>query len=505
MDVMCYDAIKGGAMKTDGYLRWHLWLVVGFLIVATLACTLPWSRREAGPSVAIDSPSSGTTVQVGQEVTIQSTSTDARGVTKVELWVDEALVHTDSSPVARGQTPFSVLQSWTPLSPGEYTIVVKAYNAAGQVGESEAVTLSAVEAVGEASPTPSLEATETSTPVVASPTPTSTPMATPTFTPTGATPTPTNTATPTSTPTATPPAGPCLPTPVAIVSVGVHPKGVAAGANRVYVGLHDAPQVKVIDRASNTVVATWGTGATVGPRYANGVVLSHRRLYVANRGQGSVSSINIDNPADKKILTVGSLPFGVAAGTDYVFVANYGSDNVTIIDSRSLTVAGTAPVPGDPTMIAALGNNAYVASWSGGVYRVGSDGSVAQVVSSDQGHFFGVAANPVTARVYISNQSDNSVVVLDANTNTIVATISMPAIPHALAVNSGNNRIYIVAAAMNKLYVLDGDTNQLIGNVSVGQQDATEGGQGIAIQSDRIYVSNYAAGTLTVLDDSACQ
>ncbi|MFQ5886703.1 MAG: Ig-like domain-containing protein, partial [Anaerolineae bacterium] len=187
-------------MKTGRYLRWHLWLVVGFLTVTALACTLPWPRREAGPTVAIDSPPSGTTAQVGQEVTIQSTSTDARGVTKVELWVDEALVHTDSSPVAGGQTPFSVLQSWTPLSPGEYTIVVKAHNPADHVGESEAITLSAVEVIGEASPTPSLEVTETPTLVVASPTPTSIPTPTSTSTPTGITPTPTDTATPTSTP-----------------------------------------------------------------------------------------------------------------------------------------------------------------------------------------------------------------------------------------------------------------------------------------------------------------
>jgi len=490
-------------MKTDGYLRWHLWLIVGFLIVAALACTLPWSRREAGPSVAIDSPASGTTVQVGQEVTIQSTSTDARGVTKVELWVDEALVHTDSSPVAKGQMPFSVLQSWTPLSSGEYTIMVKAYNAAGQVGESEAITLSAVEVIGEASPTPSLEATESATPVVASSTPTSVPTPTSTSTATGVTPTPTDTATPTSTPTATPPAGPCLPTSVTTISVGAHPKGVAAGANRVYVGLHDVPQVKVIDRASNTVVATWDSGATVGLRYANGVVLTRRRVYVANRGEGSVSVVNIDDPTDVKIISVGSRPFGVAAGTDYVFVANFDSDSVTIINSNTLAT-NTVSVPGKPTMLATLGNNAYVASWSGGVYKVGSDGSVAQVVSPDQGQFFSVAANPATARVYISDQSDNSVVVLDTNTNTIVATISMPATPHALAVNSRNNRIYIVAAAENKLYVLDGDTNQLVDSVAIGPQGLPWGGEGITLYGDRIYVTDYEENTVTVLGDSAC-
>ena len=502
-------------MKSGRHLRWWLWLVVAFLIMAALACTLPWPRREAGPSVAIDSPPSGTTVQVGQEVTIQSTSTDNRGITKVELWVDEALVHTDSSPVARGQTPFSVLQSWTPLSSGEYTIVVKAYNGAGQVGESEAITLSAVEVISEASPTPSLEVTETPTLVVVSPTPTSTPTAAPTptstpiptSTPTGITPTPTDTPTPTSTPTATPPTGPCLPTFVTTINVGTHPKGVAAGANRVYVGLHDVPQVKVIDRASNTVVDTWDTKAAAGlGRYANGVVISHGRVYVANRNGNSVSAILISNHEDVQIIPVGIHPFGVAAGSDYVFVANFDSDSVTIINSSTLAT-NTVSVPGKPTMLAAIGNNAYLASWSGGVYKVGSDGSVAHLLVPPAGvqSYFGVAADPNTNRVYVTLQQRKRIIVLSAADNSIMGNIDLGFIPYGIGVNPRNNYIYVLSATEDRLYVLDGETNQLVGSVPVGKQGATEGGQGIAIRGDRIYVSNYADGTLTILDDSSCQ
>ncbi|MFQ6000309.1 MAG: Ig-like domain-containing protein [Anaerolineae bacterium] len=490
-------------MKRGRYLRWHLRLVVGFLIVAALACTLPWPRREAGPNVVIDSPTSGTTVQVGQEVTIQSTSTDARGVSKVELWVDEALVHTDSSPVARGQTPFSVLQSWTPLSPGEYTIVVKAYNVTGQVGESEAITLSAVEVIGEASPTPSLEVTETPTLVVASPTPTSIPTPTSTSTPTGITPTPTDTATPTSTPTATPPAGPCL-TSVTTVSVGTHPKGVAAGANRVYVGLHDAPQVKVIDRASNTVVGTWDTGATVGPRYANGVVLTRRHVYVANRDEGSVSVINIDDPTDVKIVSVGSKPFGVAAGTDYVFVANFNSHNVTVIDSRTISAVGTVSVGRYPTMLTAIGNTAYVATWEDGVYKVeGAALSATQIAPPRKG-YFGVIANTATGQVFVTNVLAKDIIVINSATDSVVTTIAIepPYALHGLAVNPRNGYLYAASADADAIYVFDG--LEKIGTLELSAQNDDEGGQGITVYGDRLYMTFYDQGELGVWDDSAC-
>jgi DNA-binding beta-propeller fold protein YncE len=65
--------------------------------------------------------------------------------------------------------------------------------------------------------------------------------------------------------------------------------------------------------------------------------------------------------------------------------------------------------------------------------------------------------------------------------------------------------VYVIAAEANLLYVIDGPTLQIIGSVPVGGQGVAEGGQGIALWGDRIYVSNFQDGTVTVLDDAACQ
>jgi YVTN family beta-propeller protein len=94
--------------------------------------------------------------------------------------------------------------------------------------------------------------------------------------------------------------------------------------------------------------------------------------------------------------------------------------------------------------------------------------------------------------------------VLNAADNTVVATISLGFMPHAIAANPQNNRIYVVAAGENKLYVIDGNTNKVLGSVAVNQNsDATEGGQGIAVYENRIYVSEWA-GNLAVFDDWPC-
>lgn len=83
------------------------------------------------PTVVVNSPPSGSSFNVGDTVSIQSTSTDAQGVTRIELQVDGVTVSTDQSPVAQGQPQFSQIQSWKAAGAGTHTIIVRAYNGAG--------------------------------------------------------------------------------------------------------------------------------------------------------------------------------------------------------------------------------------------------------------------------------------------------------------------------------------------------------------------------------------
>jgi len=176
--------------------------VVILLVVAAVGAYL--YTQQGGevaevPTVVINSLPSGSQVQVGQEVIVQATVTDSKGVTRVELLVNGVLHHSDVSSNPQGQSPFIYRQSWQASAPGTYTLVVKAYNAAGGISQRVATT---VNVAGTATPT------VTSTPAPGTPTVTWTPVvvtATPTLVPA----TPTVTWTPviivvTETPTPTP-------------------------------------------------------------------------------------------------------------------------------------------------------------------------------------------------------------------------------------------------------------------------------------------------------------
>jgi hypothetical protein len=168
-------------------------LAVVILLVAGAVGAYLYTRRGEGvvglPAVVINSPPSGSQVQVGQEVIVQATATDSKGVTQVELLVNGVLYNSDVSPNPQGQSPFISRQSWRAPAAGTYTLVVKAYNAGGGSSQPAAITVNVTGAItpGEPTATP----TVTSTPAPGTPTVTWTPVTpgvpTPTPTPTGCT------------------------------------------------------------------------------------------------------------------------------------------------------------------------------------------------------------------------------------------------------------------------------------------------------------------------------
>jgi hypothetical protein len=165
-----------------------IWLVI--LLIALVACsspTLPPSQpapTATKPEVIIASPASGAQVSAGADVVIQSTSSDAQGILRVELLVDGQSVRSDPIPTGKSQPQFQIAQTWKATTAGTHIVIVRATNQAGATGEA-ALSLSVSEP-----PKP------TNTPVpTAAPT---TPPAAPTAT---SAPAPDRTLTPTTAPT----------------------------------------------------------------------------------------------------------------------------------------------------------------------------------------------------------------------------------------------------------------------------------------------------------------
>lgn len=159
------------------------------------------------------------------------------------------------------------------------------------------------------------------------------------------------------------------------ITVGNTPVAGAMSSNgaRLYVLNRGDATVSVVDTATDTVTATLAVGAAPSFLRFDPSLL---RVYVANTGSNSVSIINADSnsPNFLAVTTVPldtNLPAGVAAGLAPVsiaalpdgtraYVANRDSNNVSVINTNSNTVARTVTVGTGPVSLDAASDSSKV-------------------------------------------------------------------------------------------------------------------------------------------------
>lgn len=122
-----------------------LCLLAGVGALAYYYFMVPTAEAEVQPTVLIDSPSHGDEVTIGTPVQVFATGTDPGKIARMELWVDGQLVQSQASALPDGTSPFPIIAMWVPDTPGNHTIVVRAYNMADVSGQAS-ISVNAVQA-----------------------------------------------------------------------------------------------------------------------------------------------------------------------------------------------------------------------------------------------------------------------------------------------------------------------------------------------------------------------
>jgi hypothetical protein len=120
-------------------------LAAGVAALAYYWYFVPTAEAVVEPTVLIDSPSHGEEVVIGSAVQVFATGMDPGKIARMELWVDGQLIESQSSALPGGPSPFPIMSLWVPDTPGNHTIVVRAYNMADASGQAS-ISVTAVEA-----------------------------------------------------------------------------------------------------------------------------------------------------------------------------------------------------------------------------------------------------------------------------------------------------------------------------------------------------------------------
>ena len=224
----------------------------------------------------------------------------------------------------------------------------------------------------------------------------------------------------------------------------------------------------------------------------------------------------IDTSTDKFIdtVSVGKKPLAITynPSNNKVYVANTFSDTVSVIDTlRNNNIISNINVghfPGNSSSGFAYNlrnGNIYVANiGSDSVSEIG--GSTNAVTSTIKQLFnpAGIAYDPVNGHVYVTNKEANTVSVIDTlRNNKVIATIPVDKSPSAIIFDSVNGHVYVANTGSDNskdtLSVIDTSTNKVVATIPVGN-----GPNGITLDSSsgRIYVTNTFSNNVSVIDDS---
>jgi len=117
----------------------YLFSMILIIILGLVATACNTVSGPVDPITVINSPQNNTQFREGDQITVQSTSTDQSGIVRVELTVDSNVVRTDA--LQKSQTTAIIAQTWTATA-GTHTITVRAINGSDVASAPASIAIS---------------------------------------------------------------------------------------------------------------------------------------------------------------------------------------------------------------------------------------------------------------------------------------------------------------------------------------------------------------------------
>ncbi len=271
---------------------------------------------------------------------------------------------------------------------------------------------------------------------------------------------------------------------VADISVSGFPSGVAVNPakNRIYVSLNTGSgfAVAVIDGTSNAVLDT----VSVPQAALIAVNLENGRVYTAgcNFGQnpttcgvsvidGNTNSLITTIPINFKSEGIGLQGIAVNPVTNRIYVSDDNNFAIQVIDGKTNTIIATLTTHRQQFLGLAANpkTNEVIAAVDGNEMAV-INGSTNAITRIEVGNFnANVAVNPITNRAYVTNETfaESTVGVVNLADLKVIANVTTGNNPFGVCVDPHSNLVFVTNTQDDTVAVVDGNTNQKIGSVTV--------------------------------------
>jgi len=272
-------------------------------------------------------------------------------------------------------------------------------------------------------------------------------------------------------------------------------------------GVSPGAVVKTIDLENGSVLVGNDQPQTCGTFDAVAVSTEYDRLFAACQWQSAVVAFNATSGLVEGYIDVGQQPIGMALdkSTGRLYVANLGSDNLSVISVSSLAIIGAIPLNTSPSNLTLNGDDQvlYVAESSAdSIVEISptNDSIVGRIALSAGAHPVAIAYCNSTGDAYVAERGLNATAVISTSTSTVIGSIPVGNQPTALACDQNNGDVYVATLLLtqnsNSVKVISGATQNVIATVTVGFFPTA-----IAISPDggEVYVANVPDDNLTII------
>lgn len=275
-----------------------------------------------------------------------------------------------------------------------------------------------------------------------------------------------------------------------------HALGFNAATHRLYCVDQDADRILVIGPAGQR------SSIAVG-RQPNAIAIDPYldRIYVVNAGSGNVSII--DGASDRVIAAVATDKRPYAIGIDTAlhraYVTNTFSDKVTVIDGKGDSAQQVPLGSKDFVEIDARRGRAFFISYEDPALTTLDAGGKIHREDLSLSHPWGLAIDEQRGIVYITEIGKDTLIAYHENDGKAEKALT-GSMPDAVAIDEAANRIYVANYAADSVTVIDGATMKPVATVAVGHLP-----QALAVDSrrHRVFVANTHSDNATVIDGSA--
>jgi YVTN family beta-propeller protein len=175
-------------------------------------------------------------------------------------------------------------------------------------------------------------------------------------------------------------------------------------------------------------------------------------------------------------IPVNPYPYAIAITLDgkWVCVTNFASNTVSLIDTEAKIVTATISVDNPMSIIiTANGEETFVSS-TGNVFVINIKNQTVNatiLVDENDNLLRGMAMTLDSRWLYVANEENQSIAVIETKTKTLNATIPIPS-PTDVALTLDDKQIY-VASADGNVYIMDASTLTMVGKIPIGTNPYT--------------------------------